>query len=604
MHRSFAQLGQTLAALAGSICVPATLAVPPAFSNQTSSTGTTFTTANSGYTQSYYAGGGCVGDFNNDGWQDMFIMKGGGVNVPDRLYINNHDGTFTDQAVAWGLGVSHKGKGCAAGDFNNDGFLDIYVTSAGPVGSAAQPGKNKLYKNNGNGTFTDVAIAAGVNMTNPTTEDSWSAAWGDYDLDGNLDLFVGGFLTGNPSNIGNRLFHNNGNGTFTNVTASIGLFNGVGSVATQSMSFVDMDGDHYPELLLSGDFKNVNTFVGSRYFRNNGNGTFSDITVASGTGKDENGMGQTFGDFNNDGLLDWYVTSIYGFPPNNWTGNKLYRNLGNSSYTEYAASAGCNDGGYGWGAVAIDFNHDGLLDIAETNGDSSAGGQYFNEQSYLWMNNGNNTFAEMAITSGFIHLGKGRCMLHLDYDNDGDQDVVIVSNNEPLFLLRNDLPSGSSTNWLRVFLDTSGPHTGGPLAPNGYGARVIATIGGLKYMRSVDGENSFLGTGEISAHFGLSTATSVDELRIEWPNGTLTILHDIPTNRTITITPAMSCLADINGNHTVNADDLLMVINAWGPCVMPNPNRACPADISPPGGNGEINVDDLLTVINGWGVCP
>src|SRR5262249_32419493 len=160
-----------------------------------------------------------------------------------------------------------------------------------------------------------------------------------------------------------------GNAVFTDVTATIGLFNGLGPIACQSASFVDMDGDHYPELLLVGDFKGV-SYIGSRYLHNNfamtggGVGTFSDMTAASGTGIEENGMGHTLGDFNNDGRLDWYCTSIYGFPPASWTGNKLYRNLGGNLFQEYSGSAGCFDGGYGWGAAAIDFNHDGLLDIA------------------------------------------------------------------------------------------------------------------------------------------------------------------------------------------------------------------------------------------------
>jgi enediyne biosynthesis protein E4 len=587
---------------------PQVFAVPPVFSNQTTAAGVAMNHSTIGFVNFQYAGGGAVGDFNNDGWQDIYICSGGYTNqstpyVPDKLFINNRDGTFTNQGLAWGLNEAHRGKGVCVGDYNNDGWLDVYVCSAGTAGQPSAPGQNKLYRNNGNGTFTNVAVAAGVNVVNPSGGDSMSACWGDYDLDGDLDLFVGGFGGGGSTNAGNRLFRNNGDGTFTDVTASIGLFNGIGAIATQSDSFADMDGDRYPELILIADFKGAGGYIGSRYFKNNGNGTFTDFTVAANLGKEENGMGQTLGDFNNDGLLDLYATSIYGNPPANWTGDKLYRNLGNHSYAEYANTAGCFDGGYGWGAVAVDFNHDGLVDIAETNGDSSSGGQYGNEQSYLWMNNGNDTFTEMAIASGFIQYGKGRALLHLDYDNDGDQDAVIVSNNEPLFLLRNDLPAGPDTHWLRVFLNTNGSFAGGPLAPNGYGAKVYATVGATTYMRSIDGGNSFMGTSELSAHFGLGSATVVDQLKINWPNGTGTTLLNVPVNQTITVSPGSSCVSDIaplgppKGDGVVNTADLLMVINNWGATGVPG---TVIGDVT---GDGTVNTADLLTIINSWGPC-
>jgi hypothetical protein len=572
-----------------------THAAPPAFSNQTNASGVATTHLTSGFAQSQYAGGACVGDFNNDGFQDLFVLKGGNNNMPDRLFINNGDGTFTDQAASWGVALAHRGKGCAVGDMNNDGWLDIYVTSAGPAAGSPQVGQYKLYKNNGNGTFTNIAASAGVATGNPTQPDAWSACFGDYDLDGDLDLFVGGFTTFSPSNLANRLYRNNGDETFTDVTASIGLFNGVGPIACLSASLVDMNGDRYPELLLGGDFKGAG-FIGSRYFKNDGDGTFTDATVTSGTGQEENGMGQTIGDFNNDLKLDWYVTSIYN--GSNWTGNKLYRGNGQHQFIQYAAAADVDDGGYGWGAAAVDFNHDGLTDILETNGDSSTGSPYANEQSYLWMNDGDNTFTEMALTAGLAHFGKGRALLNFDYDNDGDQDVVIAANNEPLFLFRNDL-AGADANWLRVFLDTSGTD----LAPNGFGASVFITVNGVMQTRSINGHNSFIGVSELSAHFGVGSATMIDEVRVSWSDGTETFLQNVQANQTLTIFAAPPpCEADITGNAVVDVDDLLTVINAWGDCPVDPP--ACPADIAPAGKlNGVVDVDDLLAVINGWGSC-
>ncbi len=569
---------------------------PPVFSNQTSAAGVSMVHATSGFAGFTYAGGGAVGDFNKDGWQDLFVCKGGNGNAIDRLFINNGDGTFTDQAAAWGLTLAHKGKAAAAGDYNDDGWLDLYVASAGPDGQAAQPGHNKLYRNNGDGSFTNVAAAAGVNFVNPVAQDSWAPAWGDYDLDGDLDLYVGGFLTSSPSNAGNRLFRNNGDGTFTDVTAANGLFSGVGNVASFSATFVDMDGDRHPELLVVGDFKGAFSFIGSRYFRNNGNGTFSDVTTASHTGDEENGMGHSLGDLNNDGRLDWYVTSIHADPPSGWTGNKLYRNFGNHLYFEHGVLAGVADGGYGWGALAVDFNHDGSLDLSETNGDGTPGGLYENEQSYLWINDGGGfSFTEMAVACGLQHFGKGRAMLRLDYDDDGDQDVVIIANNEAMYLYRNDLDLGDpATHWLRVFLDT----TGTSLAPDGFGAVVQTIAGGTTRTRWMDGGTSFVGTSELSAHFGLGAATVVDELKVTWPNGAILVMTNVAVDRTITVAPH-TCAGDTDTDGVVGVVDLLGLLGAWGPCAAMCP-PSCPADFDD---DCQVGVTDLLLALGAWGDC-
>lgn len=204
-------------------------------------------------------GGAAVGDFNNDGWQDVFVL--GGPGAPDKLYINNHDGTFTDQAAAWGVAATHWGVGVAVGDFNNDGWLDIYVTSWGTDGYSCQ---HKLYRNNKNGTFTDVAEIAGVQSTCNSlyVADGFGTAFGDYDLDGHLDLAVAGWLPGTGSN---RLFHNNGDGTFNDTTAALNL--DMTNEHGYSPRFLDMNGDGYPELLWVGDFGT------SVYFINNKDGT-------------------------------------------------------------------------------------------------------------------------------------------------------------------------------------------------------------------------------------------------------------------------------------------------------------------------------------------
>jgi hypothetical protein len=316
-------------------------------------------------------------------------------------------------------------------------------------------------------------------------------------------------------------------------------------------------------------------------------------------------MGQTRGDFNNDGRIDWYVTSIY-HPASGWTGNKLYRNNGNHSYSQYASLAGVHDGGYGWGTVAVDFNHDGWLDIAETNGDSTVGSTFWNEQSYLWMNNANNTFTEMALDAGLSHFGKGRCMINFDYDNDGDQDVVIFANNEALRLFRNDLSmlNDPNTNWLRVFLDTQQDPA---VAPNGYGAMIRAVVGSTTQTRTITGCDTYLGINELSAHFGLAGATIVNELRVEWPDGLVTTLHDVAANQTITVQrnpAAPPCATDVfppgKGDGTTGPGDLAQLLSKWGACPAP-----CSEDVSPPGApDGIIGPADLGQLLSQWGQCP
>ncbi|MFN0059028.1 MAG: FG-GAP-like repeat-containing protein [Planctomycetota bacterium] len=496
-----------------------------------------------------YPAGVAVGDFNNDGFQDVFAVTGGADGFPDRLFMNDGDGTFTDQAVAWGLTVVHMGKGVAVGDYDKDGWLDIYVTSAGPPAGAA-PGHHKLYHNNGNNTFTNVAAAAGVNFTTTTQEDGFGSCFGDYDLDGDLDLFVGGFAFANS---GSKLFRNNGDGTFTNVTVASQIFALPGNHSAFAPRFIDMNGDFFPELLLAADFGT------SMYLANDGDGTFTELTDSSGTGQEENGMGQTVGDYDGDGVIDWYVTSIY-LPSISWTGNKLYLNLGQHEFSEISVAAGVHDGGYGWAAVSVDFDHDGDVDIAETNGAFT--GEFTGELSYLWLNDADSTFTESASALGFVTTAQGRGLVNFDYDNDGDQDLLQTANHDMLLLFRNDL-AGPGRNWLRVFLDTS---TEPGLAANGIGSKVYVTVGGVERVRSIDGGDNFLSKSELSAHFGVGAATVIDELRVAWPNGLETVLVGVPVNQTLTITPAPPLppaflRGDANSDGAIDIGDSIAVLS-------------------------------------------
>ena len=476
--------------------------------------------------------GGSVADFNNDGWQDIFYVSGG--SAPDALYYNNGDGTFSERAAAAGVARLHRGYGSAVGDYDGDGWVDLFVASAGDDESRTTlPGYHLLYRNNGDGTFSEVADGAGVNVLAridlgyESTVYGLGPTFGDYDLDGDLDLYIAAFSHGASAA---ALFRNQGDGSFRNVTDSSGVVGGMSRGL--SPRFSDMDGDGYPELLLAADYGT------SRYYRNNGNGTFSDWTVPSGTGLDGNGMGSAVGDFNNDGLLDWYVTSIYteavdAVTPG--TGNMLYVNRGGHRFEERSATAGVKDGGWGWAAAAVDLDHNGYLDIVETNGwwepNVNFEREWLHERSYLYRNNGDLTFTEVSRASGFEHRLQGRGLVTLDHDADGDRDILIFNNEGGMSLFCNDL-AGPGRNWLRIFLDTG---TAPDLAPNGYGSLVSVRTADLVQYRYLDGGSNYLGSSELSAHFGLGAAPRAEEVRVRWANGEVTLLRALPTNQTITI---------------------------------------------------------------------
>lgn len=473
----------------------------------------------------YMAPGGAVGDFNDDGFPDVFAI-GGSAGV-DRLFINQGDGTFLEAAPSWGVAAIHGGMGAAAADYDNDGDVDLYVTSVG-----AAPGftgnANRLYRNNGDGTFTDVAEAAGVRDTllpGLIQGDSFSPCFGDYDLDGDLDLAVAGWYGSN------RLFRNNGDGTFSDATASI--VTDMSLVRGFIPTFQDINGDRYPELLWVGDFYT------SRLLLNNADGTFSDITVPAGVGLDSNGMGSAIADYNRDGLMDWYVTSRINQQGTNGSGNMLYMNNGDLSFDEIAVAAGVNHGYWGWGTEAADFNHDGLIDIVATNGWD--GSYYSTDPTRLFLNNGNGTFADSAASTGLDHTGQGRGLAILDADSDGDMDLIIFCNNENLGYFENEL-AGLGTNWLKFAFDTTNR---ADIAPHGYGTRVEVTAAGSTQTHYMDGGSCFLANSELVVHFGLGAADAADTVHITWPTGETTTLTGVTANQELVISPPnLPCIAD------------------------------------------------------------
>jgi len=521
-----------------------------------------------------FMGGGAVGDFNRDGWLD-FLYLSGGVE-PDRLFINDGDGTFTDQASEWGIDATHAGGGAAVGDVNNDEWPDLYVTGLGDAnGQGYVPGGyHRLYINNGDGTFTDTADQAGVRHIASDEPDGWQPSLGDVDLDGDLDIFVGGYNIGKKPQ---RLFLNNGDGTFVDATEGSGLADW--EVATFLSGFSDVNGDRLPDLLWVGDFGT------SRFLMNVGDATFDDRTEDALGISTANGMGLAVGDVSNDGWLDAYVTSIT-WPPQNFGGNVLLHNNADGSFDSVAAQVGVKLGGWGWGCAMADFDHNGWTDIVETNGFASMGAGFAVHQSYLYLNMGYPEFVEAAIETGLEHYGQGRGLVTFDYDNDGDRDVIIFTNEQELSLFRNDL-EGPDAHWLRVALDTSKRDV---LAPDGYGSFLVArTASGVQLVRAIDGHPTHLSQGELAAHFGLASDAVLDWLRVEWSDGTFTTLESVSADQRLTIT-APTHPADFDGDDAVTGEDLSAFIDALQA-------QSMTADFD---GNAQVNVFDAVAFFVSW----
>ncbi|MEX0876148.1 MAG: CRTAC1 family protein [Phycisphaerales bacterium] len=571
-HRS----GVVVAMAAGGIlavCGSSALAADPLVANVTDAVGlgAPHASVETGFGTEFMTSGGACGDFDNDGDLDLFIV--GGSAASDHLYINDGTGHFTDEAAAWGVDRVHMGSGAAVGDFNNDGWLDLMVTSLG-LPNDESPDHNVLYMNNGDGSFSDVTDAAGLGGGfNPFgLADTFSPAFGDYDLDGDLDLAIAGWYGGN------KLFRNNGDGTFTDATGDLNADMTI--VRGFAPRFVDMDGDRYPELLWVADFYT------SRYFVNNGDGTFTDQTASSGTGLDSNGMGNTFGDYDGDGRLDWYVSSRINHQQTAGSGNMLYLASGiDHVYDELSVERNCNFGYWGWGVVSVDINHDGHLDIFETNGFD---GIFLNDPSILYLNDGTGHFVDEAPACGMDITSSGRGVLDADFDTDGDQDIVVFNARQEPIYFRNDI-AGPGTNAVTLFLDTSAVDD---LAPNGFGTRVWFDSDSFSQVRYLDGGSNYLSQSELSVHAGLGADESVD-ITIEWANGQVDEYPGVVPGR-YTI-KALDCGGDLTGDGAINFFDLSQFLTHFN-------NEHPQGDISADGRYNFFDISAYLQLFNAG--CP
>jgi enediyne biosynthesis protein E4 len=492
-------------------------------------------------------------DYDNDGWLDIFLLTGQRLDgappgTTNRLYKNNRDGTFTD--VTEKAGLHHVGwaNSVCVGDYDNDGFDDLFCTYLG---------QNKLYRNNGDGTFTDVTEKAGFLL--PEDKGGWGAgcSFVDYDRDGHLDLFVSNYIQfdlktvpkpgenvncnwkGLPVNCGPRglppgfpsshvLYHNNGDGTFTNVTAKAGI-GGLRQNYGMTVVAADFDEDGWPDIYVACDS------TPSLLFMNNHDGTFREEGVFRGVafnddGMEQAGMGVGVGDFNLDGHLDLIKTN---FSEDTCV---LYQNDGKASFQDVTRNSrlSIESSFTSWGTGIVDLDNDGNPDIFIVTGSvypevEKQLPQYPNKSPRtLFRNMGDGTFEELREVAGpgvmAAHSSRG-CAFG-DFDNDGDLDILIVNLNEPPSLLRNDL-SGQN-HWLKLKLQGTTSNR------SAIGARVLMHYGGKVQAQSVMSQSSFYSASDLRVHFGLG-ASKVADIDIYWPNGALEHFKAVAADQLVTI---------------------------------------------------------------------
>ncbi len=531
-----------------------------------------------------FIGGVAVGDCDGDGLPDVYFT---GANHA-ALFRNLGDGTFADITADAGIlaqsGAGRGTSGAAFADVDNDGDLDLYV-------SGLSTARHYLYINDGHCHFTEEAVARGVAVN--TAAIGRSVSFGDYDRDGYLDLYVAEFQsdTVNPDVMPpvGHLFHNRGAaapGYFDDVTVSAGVAVDAVQGSEQgtfpfTARFADLDGDGWPDLAIISDFRE------SRLFWNDGGGHFTDGTVAAGVGTDEHGMGVVTGDFDGDGRLDLFVTSIFIDGLANATGNRLYHNDGQRSFSDATSAAGVRDGSWGWGTDAFDYDNDGDLDLIMTNGlHQSEGNRLYvgmdlgpiditpfeTDPLRVWRNDGSGTFSEVSQALGLVDDEVGQGIVAFDYDNDGDLDVLVVHLGDPPILFRND--GGNANHWIDIDLAARRS------APQGIGARVTLTPAGgaAPMVREVSASSTYLaqnGTGRV--HFGLGPgAPVIDSIRIEWPSGIVQSVSGPPIDTLQRLTePEGSC--------------------APGPICDPTPTPAvCAGDCDR---DGRVTIADVVTMV-------
>ena len=471
-------------------------------------------------------------DYDNDNLLDIYIANASNVypspsaKLPtNALYRNNGDGTFTDATEKAGVGDTGWGMGCVFGDYDNDGDLDLYV---------ANYKLNVLYRNNGDGTFAAVSAEAGV------AQKGFGAgvAWADYNNDSYLDLYVANYIDYSILPRGKKIFfpydffgqanilyRNNKKGKFIDVTSYAKVDGGF--YLSLGVAFADYDNDGDLDFYVAND-SNPNIL-----FRNNGKGKFLNTNVTeyrSHTGDTRSGMGVAWGDYDNDGDLDLHVS--------NWQDENsvLYRNNGNGTFTDVSATTKVFDVTVGktcWGTEFLDYDNDGYLDLFIACGHiDPAPNENPGQADILLRNNGDRTFTDVSEMTGISQLTPkvSRSVACGDYDDDGDIDIFIGNNGDTPYLLRND--GGNENNWLKV--KTVGVKSN----KDGIGARITVKSGPLVQIREVSGGSSYISQNSLEVEFGLAKREKVDSIEIRWPSGIIQKLENVSVNQTITVVEA------------------------------------------------------------------
>jgi len=487
-------------------------------------------------------------DYDNDGWVDLFIpsgtrLEGAPAGASNRLYKNNRDGTFTDVTAKSGLLRSGWASAVTVGDYDNDGFDDIFITYYG---------NNVLYHNNGDGTFSDVTEKAGLAQS--VVRYGSGCTWVDYDRDGRLDLIIANYLNTTleklpkpgenadctwksvPVNCGPRglptgyvqLFHNEGNGTFSDVSKASGVSAVSGSYPMTTIA-ADYDNDAWPDIYVACDS------TPSWLFRNQHNGTFREEGLERGValsedGLEQAGMGVAVGDYDLDGNLDMFKTNFADDT------NVLYRNDGKGNFDDVTIRSGLGvETRYvGWGTGIVDLDNDGFPDVFVVTGsvypevERKLPTYPFHTPRLVFRNLGDGRFEELLeeAGSGVSDTHSSRGCAFGDFDNDGDMDILVMNMNEPPSLLRNDV-SGAG-HWLKVLL------IGVKTNRSAIGTRVIARYGTKRQAQEVTAQSSFYSANDRRLHFGLGAETSV-ELTIRWTNGATEVLPNVAVDQLVTI---------------------------------------------------------------------
>jgi enediyne biosynthesis protein E4 len=501
-------------------------------------------------------------DYDHDGWMDIFLVNGARLDqtkaqqASNRLLHNNRNGTFTDVTQRTGLTRSGWGQGVCIGDYDNDGHDDLFVSYWG---------ENVLYHNNGDGTFTDVTEKSGL----MTKGRHWGSgcAFFDYDGDGHLDLFISNYIDfdpktaplpgtgacmhqGLPVNCGpqglprakNFLFHNNGDGTFNDVTEK----SGIGKVpASYGLGVLvgDFDNDGRPDIYVANDSEM------SYLFWNNGDGTFTEGGLEAGVatsrdGRNQSGMGVSAGDYDCDGLLDIFKTNFSDDLPN------LYQNQGKRFFKDRPEASGLASHSrlLGWGCGFFDFNNDGWLDILYVNGhvypelEKLNGPAHYKQPKILYENLGNGKFRDASLLAGpaISDLTSARGCAFGDFDNDGSIDVLINPVNAVPQLLH--CSSRTDNHWITLKL------VGAKSNRSAIGARIYCTTGDHRQMDEVRSGGSFYSQNDLRVHFGLGNAARIDKLEIRWPSGQVDRFTDVASNQFLKVVEGSAKTLPADGN--------------------------------------------------------